>query len=1458
MSLRTLRGDLHLENQASHLGQIVLQPSRIDLEAHGQRLHIQRFDLDTSVARMTATGMLDLDGASDLQYTLSATLDDLQAFLGVTPCAGEVHVAGQVQGAWPDLQVHGTLNLHQVHYQQYGLSSLQLTYSGAQLGAAAQLTTHLLARQLQLGPLLVEQVTVDATYENARQQVRFAVEVTSGSDYGGKTSGTLTRQATAYQLILDDFLVRLAAQTWQAAAPVQLELAPQRLAVQPVHLVHDAAALILSGTLDRGALQAVHLQATQVDLALLQPLLPKGAAISGHATGQLQLTGTLAAPRWQGELTLRAPKARSEPFEQIQAVLTYDQQQLQSQLRLWQRRRQVLSLDLRLPLDLALTPVPLAERLLEAPLEADLRLDRPRLAAFQAWFPALASLSGTLQGSLEVQGHYHALRLNTNLDLQQVALANSVQQLNAPIRLSATLDTAPALPELVQALQNRQLRPQLRAVTLQVPKLNGQFSLQGDTERPFWLRDVQMRASAQWRSEGVQITVQSLRAQGRAAGLPVAEVDLAARWQRRRLDVTRVRIRLPQQSDIQGQGYILFPGGVLKAHLDMPHVQLGALPWTLPPGWPAVMQGALSLQGTLQAPEIAAQVQYAGAQLQATVAAHWREQPWRYEATARLEGLEAARLFPGARGQMDATLQVQGHSLSTPQRQATLSLDLDTRGLTLLPGLTAHLQAEVSGQVVQVQRFQLHSVPVALVASGKVTATREVDLTYTCTARDLTALRRHLGGVDAQAQGQLSGQLKGTLTALHTQGQVQIDTWRYGAVRGQAVHGTYAVSPAAAGPQARVGLQFANVQGPTLPSSTLQVTGTYAFPQGTVSAAVTSGPYQYTRLTGTLALQPEPRLTLQHVHLQHDTLAWHNVAPIEIERHASGLWSLNPVQLRSQDQEIRAQGALTPDGILQAQAHLQRLQLQPTLQALFPDAEAPDGELALDLTVHGTLAQPQAHVNLRLTALRWQQQDLGDMYATGTLQDHAWQASVRWSLQDHDLLQGQGTGRLGATGVLDAHLQATDIDLQLLAPLLNEVSDSAGRLRLDLHLAGAVRQPRVRGSLVITDGALQLVTTGERYRDIAARLQVHDDRIDIEQCEMHTRTGALVVTGSMTAITHNPHLDLSVQAQEFTAIRTATLEAVVSSDVTLRGTPQDLLVAGHITVSRARIFIDDLFSKRPQDVKPWELTVQGVYGPRPATYTPASPALLPQRRMELFAFMRTDVQVHISQNTWIEDSGVAVEVRGDLHGTKALNEPLLVSGTVQAERGFVSFYGKKFNVTGGQVTFRGTPELNPWLDVNAMYDVASYLVKVQITGQTQQPHLTISSTPDLPQVDIVSLLLTGKTVDRLTTAERTVLSNQTRQIADDALASQLEKGVGASLGLDTIEVTAGSKLGTGSISVGRYVTQDLFLSYERQIGQENNRNTVEVEYSINTRLKLQGSSSDSGEASLDLLWRLDY
>jgi autotransporter translocation and assembly factor TamB len=227
------------------------------------------------------------------------------------------------------------------------------------------------------------------------------------------------------------------------------------------------------------------------------------------------------------------------------------------------------------------------------------------------------------------------------------------------------------------------------------------------------------------------------------------------------------------------------------------------------------------------------------------------------------------------------------------------------------------------------------------------------------------------------------------------------------------------------------------------------------------------------------------------------------------------------------------------------------------------------------------------------------------------------------------------------------------------------------------------------------------------------------------------------------------------------------------------------------------------------------------------------------------------------RNVWIQGPGTAIELSGDLTVSKDRQEPFVLSGTITTVRGFASVYGKKFDLENGEITFTGSQEINPILNVTVTREVSDYDITVQVTGKAQEPTIVFSSTPELPQADILSLLLIGKTTDRLTSSESNSLSNQTRQIAGDVIAGQLEKTLGKSLGLDTIEVTAGDQTGAGSVKVGRYVTQDIFLSFERGVGGEDS-NSVGVEYSLSRRLKLQGTSSDRGETSIDVFWHLDY
>jgi translocation and assembly module TamB len=144
-------------------------------------------------------------------------------------------------------------------------------------------------------------------------------------------------------------------------------------------------------------------------------------------------------------------------------------------------------------------------------------------------------------------------------------------------------------------------------------------------------------------------------------------------------------------------------------------------------------------------------------------------------------------------------------------------------------------------------------------------------------------------------------------------------------------------------------------------------------------------------------------------------------------------------------------------------------------------------------------------------------------------------------------------------------------------------------------------------------------------------------------------------------------------------------------------------------------------------------------------------------------FLRADITVDIPRNTWVQGTNTAVEMRGNMRVTKALEQSFILDGTVETIRGFASFYGKKFTVQEGKVVFPGTEEINPFLDVWVTHTVSGYDVSIKVGGKAKQPILTLSSVPELPQADIVALLVVGKTTDRLTNSEQSSLGNQAQQ-----------------------------------------------------------------------------------------------
>ncbi|MCP4408739.1 MAG: hypothetical protein GY807_13440 [Gammaproteobacteria bacterium] len=1492
-----LDSELQLDVQASHLGKIKIEPSAVHVHARSQRVQIQDFKLKTSVARMTMKGVLDLAGQSNLDYQLRVGLPGLRQLLDVEQLDGMAQLQGQAAGPWPQLRVFGSLQAEGLRYEGHALDSIDIRYEAENVGEQPLLKAQLQALRLHSGALDVEGFSVNASYDVSAQRLRFDTELRQSACCEGKVNGSLTFNDNNRQLIVEALELRLEDHLWQSLMPLELDLVPQRITLKPFRLAHADESIDLGGSLDDGQLLGMNVRASNIELGFLGRVLSLPHLVQGQVDFEASLEGHLDDPIFQGNLTIKATPKQPQPFDLSELTLNYARGRLRGEIHAHQDNREVLAVDLNLPADLALIDKPVEQRLLDAPLNLHLEIKRPELSGFQRAMPDLlrglgyieeaieanlalkrpdflrfsqdaapprplpGSLVGTLEGTLDLQGSYAKVTLDSELRLQQLGILGVIEGIQGEADLQGDMELAPTMEALRQGLIEDRVEPLIRRLRLRSRWLMARL-MDGEIARDLVLRNLLLLANAALTVEGPWLEIKDLHGQLRFTGLPVTDLGLSARLTPEQLMLEHLKLKTAA-SELRGNGHMTLPGQQMQFRFDIPGLHIDEFVPGLATNLPSVVRGKVDIDGDVLTPQIAARLKYAGADINADFAMGLINPALpSYRAELSIDRLDTARLSPDLQGLIQASLKFQGEGLKATGRKAGAVLDIDSDGFNLVPDLKVRLRGNVTGSEVELAEFKVQSVPVDFIAQGVLSADQQTALVYNMNLGDLSPLQAFLGK-DIKATGSISGEFTGSLEALRTQGTVYINDFHYAELKGEGLLGNFTIDNFTDSPQATLSARGVGLQAPSLPRSSLQLEVNHHAPRGDISLTVIEGPYTQSQLTGHFTRSLGLEFMIEHMHLHSGDWIWKNPVPITMVYDDQGSLRIKDLQLKNGEQRLSVEASLSKGEKISADVRLHDVEIRPAIHAFAPDADAPDGRLSLDLSLDGTLNEPGLQGSLLLSDLRKQNQSLGEVRARLSSDGTILNSDLRWQDQNKQLLQLNGTVDTAPAGGLDLQLNITDLNMSRLAPLSKEIIKSEGELSVDLRLAGTLMQPQVFGSMEIKNSQLQLAVTGENHTDIQSIVRVDGTRVNIESLHLGSKTGAADLVGRLeiAGLTLD-QLDLSLKARDFTAMNTPAIGVKLSSDLSLRGSLQEMIAKGDIDIRRARIRLDNLPTSEARAIEPWELTIEGVYGPGPEEIERINGKISGPIKKDPLPFLRADVDVDIPRNAWVQGKGTAVEMKGELQLKKDLAGPFVIGGYVETLRGFASFLGKKFEIEKGRVTFTGTEEINPNLGITAKYKVSDYIVYVDVTGESKKPDIDFRSEPELDEADVISLLVFGRTTDRLSSSEESTLTSEAGQLAGSMAAGMLERTLGNTFGLDTIAVDLGDEDSGGSVGAGRYITQDLYLSYERTISDptKENRsgNTVGIEYSVSDRLKVKGTSSDIGETALDFNWSFDY
>ena len=126
--------------------------------------------------------------------------------------------------------------------------------------------------------------------------------------------------------------------------------------------------------------------------------------------------------------------------------------------------------------------------------------------------------------------------------------------------------------------------------------------------------------------------------------------------------------------------------------------------------------------------------------------------------------------------------------------------------------------------------------------------------------------------------------------------------------------------------------------------------------------------------------------------------------------------------------------------------------------------------------------------------------------------------------------------------------------------------------------------------------------------------------------------------------------------------------------------------------------------------------------------------------------LRLDIVVNSPNRIFVRGRGIDAELGGRVRVTGPLDD-LQPVGAFTLIRGRLSVLGKRLELTEGRISLTGS--LDPVIDLTAQVNGDEIVAYVELTGRASDLSLELSSSPELPQDEILARVLFGKSISSL-------------------------------------------------------------------------------------------------------------
>lgn len=411
-------------------------------------------------------------------------------------------------------------------------------------------------------------------------------------------------------------------------------------------------------------------------------------------------------------------------------------------------------------------------------------------------------------------------------------------------------------------------------------------------------------------------------------------------------------------------------------------------------------------------------------------------------------------------------------------------------------------------------------------------------------------------------------------------------------------------------------------------------------------------------------------------------------------------------------------------------------------------------------------------------------------------------------------------------------------DLAMLDWVLPGMRYHGGKATAQLNLTGTMNEPSLNGDMEVYAESVVFAETNFVFNDVRLALIDRPDskgELEIEGQAKAGNDGWLLVEGVAMPLDAEAYLKIS--GQNFRALQMPTATVDISPELTIHVNDRVIDIAGTVDVPYAAITAPD-FETSVSNSNDVIVTRNG------------EPVHEDSDNGDGLA-VNAQIRLNLGEHVSVDAYGFTGRLRGSLELVEEPRRPTTAVGSINVVDGSYELYGQELKIDRGAFIYNGGDISNPGLDLRVKRDITNgnslrnVNVGAQVVGTLTEPDFRLFSTPAMPDSEILSYLILGKSMQSASATSSDDIQLQALLMLGAKGTDAIGESLQDTFGIDEFGIDNDPNTRETSFYIGKYLSPKLFVRYG--VGLLESTNTFMVRYQLTERLLIETMASSQAQ-----------